>query len=153
MRRTSFQFLTMLPGTAGRQRYIYLSTGGLMPSVLPSRPGASRALPSRLRWRVLWGALLLLLLGVSPGWAGRTAFDDDYIHCPSRLRLPALAAVQVRHSEERDLIVEWQPPAHRNFTAMVTARLTGAGFRDTQRALLGADTLRFPAPDLAAPEW
>ena len=103
-------------------------------------------LPSLLRWRVFWGALLLLLLGVSPGWGGHTAFDDDYIHCPSRLRLPALTAVQVRHSAARDLIVEWQPPAHRNFTAMVTARLTGPGYRDTQQALLGVDTLRFQAP-------
>ena len=94
----------------------------------------------------LWGVCLLLWLGVTGTWGGHTAFDDDYIHCPSKLRLPALSGVEVSHTEERDLIVAWQPPAYRNFTALITARLTGSDYTATQQALLGVGTLRFPAP-------
>ncbi len=106
----------------------------------------SNILPLEFRWRTLWGVLLLLLLGSSGSWGGHTVFDEDYVHCPSRLRLPALSGVQVSRTEERDLIVEWQPPTHRNFTAMVTAYLTGSGYTDSQQALLGVDTLRFAPP-------
>ncbi|MCY3660215.1 MAG: hypothetical protein OXG36_14510, partial [Caldilineaceae bacterium] len=50
----------------------------------------------------LWGACLLLWLGVTGTWGGHTAFDEDYIHCPSKLRLPALSGVEVSHTEARD---------------------------------------------------
>ena len=98
-------------------------------------------------------ALVAGLIGIhSFGVQGRDAFDADYVDCPVKQRLPAIANLTAARTEQADeLTVSWRPPADSwaalgdlRYLARITAIAESQGYAPfVQTAPLGASSVTF----------
>ncbi len=126
---------------------------------------AMMKLPTSFALFVLLG--VLGLLAMAPEVQGQAnPFDADYVNCPSRLRLPSITGVAIRHPVvEGDLRTDqlevswnnpgagyWQTLGDRVYSAQITVIVDGPGAPLTQHAPLGAEAVIFEDTALAS-EW